>query len=105
MATTVLDIIRLSKHKDASTYFQYDWSTYLRTGDSLSVLLSDHTFEVIDTDSGLAVTNKAVSGNSTYCTISGGTSSIAEWRIKIAAKGTSSPAEIGVIELWIAVWG
>lgn len=105
MATTVLDIIRISKHKDANTYFQYDWSAYLRTGDSLSGTLSDHTMEVIDADSGLVVTNKAVSGNSTYCTISGGNSSIAEWRIKIAAKGTSSPAEIGVIELWITVWG
>ena len=105
MATTVLDIIRISKHKDASTYFQYDWSSYLRTGDSLSSTVGDHTMEVIDTDSGLTIGNKAVSGNSTYCTISGGNSSIAEWRVKIAAKGTSSPVEIGVVELWITVWG
>lgn len=105
MATAVREIIRLTKHKNADLYYQYDWSSYLRTGDSLSSTLGDHTFSVIDSDSGLTIANTAVSGNSTYCLISGGVSSIAEWRVKIAAQGSVSPAEIGVIELWITVWG
>lgn len=105
MATNVLEVIRLTKHAEAILYHEYDWSSYLRSGDTLSPTLGDHTFESLDADSGLTIADEAVSGNSTFCTISGGNSSIAEWRIKIAAKGSNSPDEIGVVELWITVWG
>lgn len=105
MSTAVRDIIRISKHKDASTFYEYDWSSWLRTGDSLSSDINDHTFTIVDAASGLTISDKEVSGNKTYCIISGGNPSIAEWRVKIAAKGTLDPDEIGVIELWITVWG
>ena len=105
MSTTVRDIIRISKHKDASIFYEYDWSNWLRDGDSLSSSIGDHSFTVVDADSGLTIDEKDVIGNITYCRISGGNASIAEWRVKIAAKGTLDPDEIGVIELWITVWG
>lgn len=105
MTTTVRNVIRIEKHKDAKHYFSYDWSEFLREGDSLSQTVGDHTFEVIDADSGLTISDKAVDDDVTYCSISGGNASIAEWRVKIAAKGTLDPDEIGVIELWIKVWG
>lgn len=105
MPTAVRDVIRINKHKDATIYYEYDWTNWLRTGDSLSATASDHSATDVDSGSGLTVGAVAVVGNKTYCTISGGNASIAEWRVKIAAKGTLDPDEIGVIELWITVWG
>jgi hypothetical protein len=103
-STAFTEIIRLKKHKNAQLAYEFDWSAHwLRQGGSLSPAVSDHLFEAVDADSGLTISDAAVSGNKTTCLISGGNPSSAEWRVRIAAKTTAKRRNKGVLELWITV--
>ncbi len=104
MNTSVAEIVRLKKHKNAQLSYEFDWSAHwLRQGENLSPAVADHLFEAVEPDSGLTISDQAVVGNKTFCMISGGNPSPSEWRVRIAAKGVARRKKTGVVELWITV--
>ena len=72
MKTSLSEIVRLKKHKNAETNREFDWDNYwLQQGDNFLSGVTDHLFEKVASGSGLTISDHPVVANKTYCIIPG----------------------------------
>jgi hypothetical protein len=70
MKTSLSEIVRLKKHKNSETKVEFDWNSYWsEQGDHFLSAVSDHLFETVVANNGLAISDHAVAGNRTFSII------------------------------------